>query len=77
MIHLGNYEEFFVLYMDNELSNEEMTQVDAFLIEHPDLQAEFEILAGTKLPAETFVINKEDLLADSMKLNTIDEELLF
>ena len=76
MIHLGNYEEFFVLYMDNELSNDEMRQVDAFLIEHPDLQAEFEILAGTKLPAETFVINKEDLLADSMKLNTIDEELL-
>jgi hypothetical protein len=76
MIHLGNYEEFFVLYMDNELSDEQMKMVDDFLIKHPDLQVEFDILASTKLPAEQVSINKEDLLADSMKLNVFDEELL-
>ena len=75
-INLGNYEEFFILYMDNELSNEQMQMVDAFLLAHPDLQAEFDILAGTKLPAEEMILDKENLKADAMRLNTIDEELL-
>lgn len=76
MIHLGNYEEFFVLYIDNELSNDQMQMVDDFLAEHPDLQAEFEILAATKLPSEEFTIDKSELLAANMMVNTIDEELL-
>ena len=75
-IHLGNYEEFFVLYMDNELTAEQVKMVDDFLVTHPDLQAEFEILMSTKLPSEPFSINKADLFADSMKMNTVGEELL-
>ena len=76
MIHLGNYEEFFVLYIDNELSDAEMKKVDDFLAAHPDLQAEFEILAGTRLPMEEFTFDKSELMADKMKLGTIDEDLL-
>ena len=76
MIHLGNYEEYFILYLDNELTDAEMQQVDAFLLQNPDLQAEFEILASTKLPAEDFSFNKEDLFAENMKVNAIDEDLL-
>ncbi|MGZ8545024.1 MAG: hypothetical protein ACXWV0_06990, partial [Flavisolibacter sp.] len=56
--------------------DDEMQQVDAFLLCHPDLQAEFEILGSTKLPAEEFSFNKEDLFAESMKVNAIDEDLL-
>lgn len=76
MIHLGNYEEYFILYLDNELTDAEMQQVDAFLLVNPDLQAEFEILASTKLPAEDFSFNKEDLFAENMRVNAIDEDLL-
>ena len=75
-INLGNYEEFFILYMDNELNEEQMKMVDDFLLTHPDLQIEFEILMSTKLPSEEFSFNKEDLLSGKMKLSAIDEELL-
>ena len=75
-IHLGNYEEFFILYMDNELSKEQVKMVDDFLIANPDLRAEFEILVSTKLPLEEFSFNKRDLFAENMNLSAIDEELL-
>jgi hypothetical protein len=75
-INLGNYEEFFILYMDNELTAEQMEMVDYFLSAHPDLQSEFELLMSTRLTPETFSISKEDLMADSMKIELIDEDLL-
>ena len=75
-IHLGNYEEFFILYMDNELSKEQVKMVDDFLIANPDLRAEFEILMSTKLPLEQFSLDKTDLFAENMNLSAIDEELL-
>ena len=75
-INLGNYEEYFVLYMDNELSEGQRKMVDAFLLVNPDLQAELEILMSTKLPAEEFSFDKDALLSGSMKLNVIDEDLL-
>ena len=76
VIHLGNYEEFFILYMDQELNEEQIKLVDAFLLAHPDLQAEFEMLLSTKLPSEDCLISKESLFADSMKLSAVDDELL-
>jgi len=75
-IHLGNYEEFFILYMDNELSEEQVKMVDEFLLAHSDLKAEFEILMSTKLPLEKLSFDKKDLLADNMKQTLVDEELL-
>ncbi|HEU4469457.1 MAG TPA: hypothetical protein VFR58_00110 [Flavisolibacter sp.] len=76
MIHLGNYEEYFILYMDNELSEAERAMVDSFLAAHPDLMGEFELLAGTKLPVEEFTISKNELFSDHIRLQTIDEDLL-
>ena len=75
-IHLGNYEEFFILYLDNELSKEQVKMVDDFLKANPDLRAEFDILMSTKLPLEEFNLNKTDLFAENMNLSAIDEELL-
>jgi hypothetical protein len=75
-INLGNYEEFFILYMDNELTNDQRKMVDVFLLANPDLQAELEILLSTKLPAEEFSFDKETLLAENMELNAVDEDLL-
>lgn len=76
IITSGNYEEFFILYIDNELSDAQMKMVDAFLIAHPNLQAEFTLLLNTKLPVEEFTINKEALLAGAIKLSTVEEDLL-
>jgi hypothetical protein len=75
-IHLGNYEEFFILYMDNELSEGQVKMVDEFLEAHPDLKAEFQMLMSTKLPLEEFSFDKAALMADNMKLSSVDEELL-
>jgi hypothetical protein len=75
-IHLGNYEEFFILYMDNELNNTQVKMVDEFLAAHPDLKAEFEMLASTKLPFEEFSFDKAGLMAENMRLSSVDEELL-
>ena len=71
-----NYEEYFILYMDGELTAEETVAVENFLATNPDLQEEMDILLSTKLPGEDFSINKESLLSHSMKLNAVDEALL-
>lgn len=76
-INLGNYEEFFILYMDGELSEEQVAMVDAFLLQHPDLQAELSMLMSTKLPVDDVTFfNKEELLSEHMKLNMAGDELL-
>lgn len=74
----ANYEEYFLLYVDNELTKEEKQAVEAFLALHPDLQAEMDILLGTKLPLgeASGLEDKGFLMADQMKLVTIDESLL-
>ncbi|HEX6332758.1 MAG TPA: hypothetical protein VFZ78_00950 [Flavisolibacter sp.] len=75
-INRNNYEEFLILYMDQELSADQMNMVDAFLDRHPDLKAEFELLLGTRLVPETVSFNKEALLSDQMKINMLEEDLL-
>ena len=75
-IHLGNYEEFFILYMDNELDSAQKQQVEEFVELHPDLRSEFDILMSLKLPTEEYSINKESLLSGQMKGVGADEELM-
>jgi len=75
-INLGNYEEFFILYMDNELTPEQKAMVDAFLLAHPDLQSEFDLIKSLQLQPDTISFNKETLLADQMKVNVVEEDLL-
>ena len=76
MIHRGNYEEYFILYMDNELGKEERAAVEGFIEENPDLKAELELLLSTRLPQEQFSFDKHSLKAENMKRATIDEDLL-
>ena len=49
MINLSNYEEWFVLYMDNELTPSQIEMVETFVQQHPRLQEEMDLLLGTKL----------------------------
>ena len=48
-INRNNYEEYFILYLDNELDSESRRQVEAFAQQNPDLKAELDTLLQSKL----------------------------
>jgi hypothetical protein len=51
-IGLNNYEEQFLLYVDNELNAVEKEKVETFVLQHPAVQDSFTLLKKTKLEAE-------------------------
>jgi hypothetical protein len=54
-INRHNYEEYFLLYIDNELSVADRSAVDVFVEQNPDLRAELESLQHSLfLPEEKF-----------------------
>src|SRR5690349_12472735 len=63
-INRHNYEEFFILYMDNELNADQRRAVEDFVSNHPDLKEELDTLLQYKMtPDETIVFPvKEELL---------------
>src|SRR5688500_3588909 len=81
-INRHNYEEYFILYMDNELSSDGRREVELFVKENPDLQEELNLLMQTQLiPDNSFVFaGKEQLLKDpgtiSINTNNYEEWLL-
>lgn len=76
-INRDNYETFFLLYIDNELSVEERNAVTIFVHENPDLQQEFEVLAQSILqPEPVAYLNKSKLLKKESKTVEIEENLL-
>jgi hypothetical protein len=52
LVNQSNYEEYFVLYGDNELSNEEKDLVEQFVYKHPQYQAEFELIQQARFIPE-------------------------
>ena len=66
-INHHNYEEYFVLYMDNELSNDDRCMVETFVQQNPHLKEELDLLFQYKLTPDSSVTynRKEDL----MKIN--------
>src|SRR5678815_4967560 len=54
-INRHNYEEFFILYMDNELDSDDRRMVEAFVLQHPDIQEELALLKRSKLEPEQIV----------------------
>jgi hypothetical protein len=63
-INHHNYEEYFILYMDDELGSDDRCMVEAFVLQHPDLKEELDILLQYKLEPDTSVVfnGKEELL---------------
>lgn len=54
-IDRNNYEEFFILYLDNELSASDRQRVEEFANANADLKAELELLLQSKLLPETAI----------------------
>jgi hypothetical protein len=62
-----NYEEYFILYMDNELGSEERRQVESFVQANADLKEELDWLLQSRLVADDSLVfdNKEQLMKSS------------
>jgi len=77
-INRHNYEEYFILYMDNELNSAERRMLEIFVQHNPDLEDELEVLLQSKLvPDNTIVFDgKEELLkmADSSAIDLTNYE---
>jgi hypothetical protein len=71
-----NYEEYFILYMDNELSSDERRMVEAFVQQHPDLKDELDILFQYKLEPDTTIsfTSKEELLKADTVIPIAEQE---
>ncbi|MFC4233076.1 hypothetical protein ACFOW1_14335 [Parasediminibacterium paludis] len=81
MINRDNYEAFFLMYVDGELSTAEKEMVEAFVQLHADLQEELAMLQQTVLLPENDIIfaNKNLLFKhteSNNNNNTIYEEKL-
>jgi hypothetical protein len=62
-INKNNYEEYFINYIENELSDAERKAVELFVAENIDLKNELELFESTKLEADEKIIftNKNEL----------------
>jgi len=79
IINRNNYEEFFLMYVDNELTAQQRAEVEMFVQQNADLRNEFEMLKQTKLEAEEIEFgHKTELLKikDSIGLDNYSEYFL-
>ncbi len=85
-INRHNYEEFFLLYVDNELTAGQRKIVEAFVATNPDLQEEFDLIQQATFTAdvkldETFIssllkpVGEESTISEEQLLLYVDDEL--
>jgi hypothetical protein len=82
-INLHNYEEFFILYVDNELNAADRQQVEEFVQKNLDLKEELNILMQYKLVPDNEIVfeGKDQLLRHEamptqVELDQLRESLL-
>lgn len=76
-INRQNYETFFLLYADNELSATERKAVEEFVDVNPDLAEELQALLDVILPAEISPVHfKEQLFKKEIELDSLQENML-
>lgn len=76
-ININNYESFFLMYVDNELSAAEKASVDAFIQAYPYLGEELQLLQSMVLPTdENVVLDKNSLYRSSAIEENMQEAML-
>ena len=75
-INRHNYEEFFLLYVDNELSAADKKAVEVFVQENPDLQMELMLLQQTIVESDNVVLDKKEWLFMEEGIPVLQENLL-
>ncbi len=74
-----NYEEFFILYWDNELTAVQNQAVESFVNQNPDLKEEFNILGDTRFtPDDKLQFEEKNFLLNTSTINITNyqEQLL-
>lgn len=61
-ISLNNYTEYFMLYVDGELSPAAQQQTELFVLQHPQLQPEFLLFQQARLPLEKIAFPDKSVL---------------
>ena len=70
-----NYEEFFILYWDNELPASQKQAVENFVKENSDLQEEFKILGETRfVPDDNVQFAEKEFLQNKFFINITNYE---
>ncbi|CAN5279033.1 hypothetical protein BH09BAC2_BH09BAC2_02440 [soil metagenome] len=75
-LNRNNYEEYFLLYADNELTADEKYQVELFIEANNDLKAEFIAIQQTINEPEEIIIDKNFLLKKIGKQITTNDLLM-
>lgn len=71
-----NYEEFFLLYVDNELSVPERNMVELFVQQNPDLGKELQLLQQSIVKQDEVVFEDKDSLLKDESFTPMQEQLL-
>jgi len=77
-INRHNYEEFFMLYWDNELDPLMKKEVEEFVEDHPDLAVEFRLVGNARFTPDKNVVfeGKESLVPGTVDMNNYPEFLI-
>ncbi|HET6721886.1 MAG TPA: hypothetical protein VFH07_04015, partial [Chitinophagaceae bacterium] len=75
IIDRHNYEEFFILYWDNELTASQKQAVENFVNENPDIQEEFKLLGETRfIPDKNVQFEEKEFLLNNSFINITNYE---
>ena len=72
-INQHNYEHYFLMYIDNELSAEEKAAVNDFIMQHPNYANKLQELQQLKISPDTFIYENKFSL---YKLSEQDEQCI-
>ena len=72
-INQHNYEHYFLMYIDNELSGEEKAAVNDFIMQYPNYANKLEALQQLKISPDTFIYENKFSL---YKLSEQDEQCI-